>query len=78
MYYPPLTDDSEIGTGVVRIRAHTDYETIILLFQDDVGGLEVIYANKLRIVTVRIHHNVLKRFYHKVNGFQLHQFLALF
>ena len=42
MYYPPLTDDSEIGTGVVRIRAHTDYETIILLFQDDVGGLEVI------------------------------------
>ena len=41
LYYPPLSD-ADIQPGVVRCGAHSDYGTITLLLQDDVGGLEVI------------------------------------
>lgn len=41
LYYPMIPDDMEITDGVVRCGSHTDYGVISLLFQDDVGGLEV-------------------------------------
>ena len=39
--YPSLAD-SDIQPGVVRCGAHSDYGSITLLLQDDMGGLEVI------------------------------------
>lgn len=41
-YYPSLTSDDDLKPGVIRLRAHTDFETITLLFQDGMGGLEVL------------------------------------
>ena len=41
LYYPPLPEDSNIKPGQVRCGEHSDYGSITLLFQDDVGGLEV-------------------------------------
>ncbi|XP_057376644.1 uncharacterized protein LOC130697868 [Daphnia carinata] len=41
LYYPSLAD-RHIQPGVVRCGAHSDYGTITLLLQDDVGGLEVL------------------------------------
>ena len=41
LYYPPLPEDSDIKPGQVRCGEHSDYGSITLLFQDDVGGLEV-------------------------------------
>lgn len=40
LYYPALTDD-DVKPGAVRCGAHSDYGTITLLFQDEMGGLEV-------------------------------------
>jgi isopenicillin N synthase-like dioxygenase len=40
LYYPSLAD-SDVQPGVVRCGAHSDYGTITLLLQDDIGGLEV-------------------------------------
>ncbi|OQV25531.1 hypothetical protein BV898_00470 [Hypsibius exemplaris] len=40
LYYPPFTP-SQIDSGIVRCGTHSDYGSITLLFQDDVGGLEV-------------------------------------
>jgi len=40
-YYPPIPDDSSLKPGQIRLGEHSDYGTITLLFQDDVGGLEV-------------------------------------
>lgn len=40
LYYPSLSDN-DIQPGVVRCGAHSDYGTITLLLQDNVGGLEV-------------------------------------
>ena len=39
LHYPPVPHGLPAGT--VRCGEHTDYGTITLLFQDDVGGLEV-------------------------------------
>lgn len=41
LHYPP----AEVGveTGEVRAGAHSDYGSITLLFQDDVGGLEIFH-----------------------------------
>ncbi|MGF1522479.1 MAG: isopenicillin N synthase family dioxygenase [Leptolyngbyaceae cyanobacterium] len=39
LHYPPVEKDTESGT--IRAGAHSDYGTITLLFQDDVGGLEI-------------------------------------
>ncbi|EFX82448.1 hypothetical protein DAPPUDRAFT_223803 [Daphnia pulex] len=41
LYYPSLTGD-DIQPGVVRCGEHSDYGTITLLLQDDMGGLEVL------------------------------------
>lgn len=41
LYYPPL-NDSELQPGTERCGQHADYGTITLLFQDDMGGLEVL------------------------------------
>lgn len=40
LYYPSLKD-SDIQPGVVRCGEHSDYGTVTLLLQDDIGGLEV-------------------------------------
>lgn len=39
LYYPPIS--KEVKPGQVRCGEHSDYGSITLLFQDDVGGLEV-------------------------------------
>lgn len=38
-YYPPLP--KELPKGAIRCSEHTDYEICTLLFQDNMGGLEV-------------------------------------
>lgn len=42
IYYPPVPNATEIPAGAIRTAEHTDYELCTLLFQDDVGGLEVM------------------------------------
>ncbi|XP_063600324.1 uncharacterized protein LOC134776504 [Penaeus indicus] len=39
LYYPSLPES--VPEGSIRCAAHTDYGTVTLLFQDDVGGLQV-------------------------------------
>lgn len=39
IFYPPITKD--VTPGSVRCAPHSDYGTITLLFQDEIGGLEV-------------------------------------
>ncbi|KAL3881735.1 hypothetical protein ACJMK2_028131 [Sinanodonta woodiana] len=41
LFYPTITPNSNIKSGQVRCGEHSDYGSITLLFQDDVGGLEV-------------------------------------
>ncbi|MEM9007605.1 MAG: 2-oxoglutarate and iron-dependent oxygenase domain-containing protein [Cyanobacteria bacterium P01_F01_bin.86] len=43
LHYPPLTTVPK--SGQIRTGAHSDYGTLTLLFQDHVGGLEVLQAN---------------------------------
>ncbi len=43
LHYPPLTQIPK--PGQTRAGAHSDYGTLTLLFQDDVGGLEVQLAS---------------------------------
>ncbi|KAF0304559.1 UPF0676 protein [Amphibalanus amphitrite] len=40
LYYPPVPDG--LPEGTVRCGEHTDYGTFTLLFQDDIGGLELL------------------------------------
>ncbi|XP_047502418.1 UPF0676 protein C1494.01-like [Penaeus chinensis] len=42
LYYPSLPES--VPGGSIRCAAHTDYGTVTLLFQDDVGGLQVCEA----------------------------------
>ena len=42
LHYPPLVTPPK--PGQIRAGAHSDYGTLTLLFQDDVGGLEVLSA----------------------------------
>jgi len=39
--YPPISDRLAEQPGIIRCGEHSDYGTITLLFQDDMGGLEV-------------------------------------
>ncbi|KAK6169471.1 hypothetical protein SNE40_020520 [Patella caerulea] len=39
--YPPLPTDGSILPGQTRCGEHCDYGTVTMLFQDDIGGLEV-------------------------------------
>lgn len=41
LYYPPIPPESKIKPNQIRLGEHSDYGTITLLFQDDIGGLEV-------------------------------------
>lgn len=43
LHYPPISGDHDEKSlsGAVRCGEHSDYGFITLLFQDDVGGLEV-------------------------------------
>ncbi|XP_052280712.1 uncharacterized protein LOC127878232 isoform X3 [Dreissena polymorpha] len=41
LYYPPISEGAVLKPGQIRLGEHTDYGTITLLFQDDIGGLEV-------------------------------------
>ena len=43
LYYPPISDDVEIKEGQLRLGEHSDYGTLTLLFQDAVGGLQVLH-----------------------------------
>ncbi len=40
LHYPPAP--AHVSPGQLRAGAHSDYGTITLLFQDDVGGLEIL------------------------------------
>lgn len=40
LFYPPIQQD-RVKPGTIRCAEHSDYGTITLLFQDDLGGLEV-------------------------------------
>ncbi|MEM9768070.1 MAG: 2-oxoglutarate and iron-dependent oxygenase domain-containing protein [Cyanobacteria bacterium P01_D01_bin.71] len=57
LHYPPLTEP--IKPGQIRAGAHSDYGTLTLLFQDDVGGLEVQLASGEWIAAPSIPHGVL-------------------
>jgi isopenicillin N synthase-like dioxygenase len=46
LHYPPIEESLLRQGKAERIAAHTDYGTITMLFQDDVGGLEVESANE--------------------------------
>ncbi|CAC5411627.1 unnamed protein product [Mytilus coruscus] len=41
LFYPEIPADYEIKEGQLRCGEHTDYGPLTLLFQDEVGGLEV-------------------------------------
>jgi len=43
--YPPVKRILADGKGQARAGAHSDYGTLTLLFQDSVGGLEVMNPN---------------------------------
>ncbi|KAI9563505.1 hypothetical protein GHT06_010968 [Daphnia sinensis] len=45
LYYPSLADTDTLA-GVVRCGLHSDYGTITLLLQDDMGGLEILSQGK--------------------------------
>ncbi|XP_060554680.1 uncharacterized protein LOC132715659 isoform X2 [Ruditapes philippinarum] len=46
LYYPPVPPESSIKPGQIRLGEHSDYGTITLVFQDDIGGLEVNIQDK--------------------------------
>lgn len=39
--YPPILSDNALLPNQIRIGEHSDFGSITLLFQDDVGGLQV-------------------------------------
>jgi len=41
LYYPPIPTNLAYKEGLVRLGQHSDYDTCTLLFQDQLGGLEV-------------------------------------
>ena len=40
-FYPKIPDMSRVKPGQIRCGEHTDYGAISVLFQDEIGGLEV-------------------------------------
>lgn len=46
LHYPPIEENLLRQGKAERIAAHTDFGTITMLFQDDVGGLEVEDVNE--------------------------------
>ncbi|XP_045167128.1 uncharacterized protein LOC123530422 [Mercenaria mercenaria] len=41
LYYPPIPQDVDIKPGQIRLGEHSDFGTITILFQDDIGRHEV-------------------------------------
>ncbi|XP_006820018.2 uncharacterized protein LOC102803503 [Saccoglossus kowalevskii] len=41
LYYPPISQDIELKPNQIRCGEHSDYGSMTLLFQDDIGGLEI-------------------------------------
>nr|XP_039262910.1 2-oxoglutarate-dependent dioxygenase htyE-like [Styela clava] len=41
LYYPPILNDSTVKPNQIRLGEHTDFGSFTLLFQDQMGGLEV-------------------------------------
>jgi len=41
LYYPPTWNNDKVKPGTVRCADHSDYGILTLLFQDEIGGLEV-------------------------------------
>lgn len=41
LYYPPIPEGSSIKPGQIRLGEHSDYGSVTMLFQDEIGGLEV-------------------------------------
>lgn len=58
LYYPPYTRDSD-DANIVRLGAHTDYGTITLLCQDNVGGLEIETTENVFVPAIPIPGTVL-------------------
>lgn len=46
LFYPPLNPDTAIKPGQIRLGEHSDYGSFTILFQDDIGGLEVNVPGK--------------------------------
>ena len=46
LFYPSLANE-DVQAGVERCGQHSDYGTITLLMQDDIGGLEVLHSYSL-------------------------------
>lgn len=42
LYYPSIDNELDIHEKQLRCGEHSDYGTITLLFQDDIGGLQVV------------------------------------
>ena len=40
-YYPPVHESALANQKIKRLSAHTDFDTLTLLFQDDCGGLQL-------------------------------------
>lgn len=76
LYYPSLVnyaDDELIKPGVVRCGQHSDYGTITLLLQNDLGGLEVTVHWSIHFFDYLDHFVRFNcRYYQKNNGYQLH------
>lgn len=41
LYYPPLPKNASIKPGQIRLGEHSDYNSFSMLYQDNIGGLEV-------------------------------------
>ncbi len=60
IHYPPILSDTVLPPDTVRCAEHTDYEIMTLLFQNQVGGLEVkfqkVYYNYILITMLSYNH----------------------
>ncbi|KAK2192836.1 hypothetical protein NP493_21g00015 [Ridgeia piscesae] len=45
LYYPAITSQTDVKPNQIRCGEHSDYGSITLLFQDDVGGLQLRSRN---------------------------------
>lgn len=52
IHYPPIHSDTILPPDTIRCAEHTDYEILTLLFQNEVGGLEVYFILMTFIITV--------------------------
>ncbi|KAF5353547.1 hypothetical protein D9756_007810 [Leucocoprinus leucothites] len=53
LHYPSISTSALLNEEVSRIDAHSDFGSITLLFQDDIGGLEVQGPNSDKFIPVR-------------------------